>query len=37
MGGGWLAVALRRLIDWLFFNLTGERDHCANSIEWDEG
>ena len=25
-----------RVIDWLFENLTGERDHCANSIEWDE-
>ena len=36
-GGGWFAVAMRRLIDWLFFNLTGERDHCAHSIEWDEG
>lgn len=30
------ALTLRSIIDWLFLNLTGERDHCANSIEWDE-
>ena len=30
------AQTLRSIIDWLFLNLTGERDHCANSIEWDE-
>lgn len=35
--GGWFALACERLIDWLFLNLAGEREHCANSIEWDEG
>ena len=30
------AQILRRVIDWLFENLTGERFHCVNSIEWDE-
>ena len=29
-------IIAARVIDWLFLNLTGERDHCANSIEWDE-
>ncbi len=24
------------VIDWIFRNLTGEVDHCANSIEADE-
>ncbi len=34
--GGWFALACERLIDWLFLNLAGERDHCRDSIEWDE-
>ncbi len=34
--GGWFALACERVIDWLFLNLAGERDHCRDSIEWDE-
>lgn len=34
--GGWFALACERVIDWLFLNLAGEREHCRASIEWDE-
>lgn len=30
------ALLMERVIDWLFLQVTGERDHCRASIEWDE-
>lgn len=33
LAGSRLARTAERIIDALFFHLTGERDHCRNSIE----
>jgi hypothetical protein len=31
------AIVARTMIDWVFLKLFGEANHCARSIEWDEG
>ena len=30
------AKIVKPLIDWVFNKIKGEKDHCENSIEWDE-
>ena len=31
------AERFRNAVDWVFLHLTGEKDHCINNIEMDEG
>jgi hypothetical protein len=34
LGKRW-AKTIMPVIDWIFNKITGEEDHCINSIEWD--